>query len=172
MKKDKKALVAYAAGIVDGEGSIYLARKYYRDLHRVFYTPRITVGNANGKIVDLLYGLFGGAIRLRTEITGRSYFVWEISCAKAKTAAKMMLPFLRAKKKQAELLIRFQDRVEVGKKKYAGKTGKYFSRIPDRELQKRAKLYEQMKEFNQLQLIKPRAGLTTKQAERLKGRKR
>lgn len=165
MKKTKAMLLSYTAGIIDGEGTIGIRKKTYKiDPSRMFFTPRIVVGMITAQPLDLLFGLFGGSIRIR--ISGSEehpdmtpMFTWEISSEKAKIVAKQLLPFLRVKKEQAQLLIQMQDRISKGKKIWLGK----HIRISGHELEKRYELYLQMKELNLAKSIYPRAGATTKQ---------
>ena len=165
MKKDKAMLLAYTAGIIDGEGTIGIRKKTYEiDPSRMFFVPRIVVGMITAQPLDLLFGLFGGAIRIRKsgslehpEIT--PMFVWEISSEKAGKVAKQVLPFLRVKREQAQILIRMQGRINKGKKIWL----KNHIRISEHELEKRKELYLQMKKLNLAKSVYPRAGATTKQ---------
>jgi len=172
MKLERKTQLAYAAGIIDGEGSISLGIKKAKPntMSNDSWTPRISVKMNNGLPLDLLYGLFGGSVRPVSpkywDQDGKFYgFVWEISCEKAMKACKLMLPFLKVKLPQAQLLIRYQTRIEIGKKKYP-RNGK--PRIPSQEISKRRDLSLLMKQLNANQIIFPRAGATTKQIERFK----
>jgi len=171
MKKDRKSLIAYAAGIMDGEGcfTIWGGKRYNSRSHRRF-ACRISVGNTNGKILDLLYGLFGGSIRTKSNKDPkteqyRNELIWELSSSKAKKACKLMLPFLRAKRKQAELLIRFQTRLEVFKKRCRKAKKRWV--LSEHEIEQREKLRLAMIEANKTKIVLPSAGVSTKQAARL-----
>jgi hypothetical protein len=169
MHKSKMAQVAYLAGIVDGEGSFTIRKKTYSN-GRTLYTPRITIGMNDARPLDLAYGMFGGAIRAR-RTTGTNVpciFHWEISCTKAKKAAKILLPYLRVKPDQARLLIDMQTRIEIGKKNrtWSIKSGKNsIDPLPDHELQVRKEMWLKMKELNSPRNVSPRAGAETKQTE-------
>jgi len=173
MKKEKAILLSYAAGIIDGEGSVtfhhdnsFLTRRN-RKKTETWY-PRITVKMNDGKVINFLFGLFGGRISIGRDLRKGIFpsFTWEIHCQKAAKIAKKLLPFLRTKKKQAELIIRFQLRVDVGKKKYI--VGKYWHKgIPSYEVEKRRSLALELKRLNADNIHIP-AGLTTEQVKRTK----
>ena len=160
------AQVAYLAGIVDGEGAFTIRKKTYSN-GRTLYTPRIVIGMNDARPLDLAYGHFGGAIRAR-RTTGANVpyiFVWEISCTKAKKAAKTILPFLRVKREQAVLLMDMQTRIEIGiKNRTYGKNGKGMDPLSDHELQRRKELWLKMKDLNLARNVSP-AGAETKQIE-------
>lgn len=173
MKKDKKALYAYAAGIVDGEGSFCLhhspAYPKKRLMSEVWY-PEIIVAVLDGKITDFLSGLLGGFILWRgtnPSIKNKNEFgcfMWKVRSEKAAITAEKILPFLKTKKKQAELIIRFQERIKVGRKKFHG------GRLPVHEVEKRRQLAQDLKELNSQTITIPKAGLETEQIEAVKER--
>ena len=176
MKKDKKALIAYAAGIIDGEGCITISIKSNKKKHPTYnpsYVPRIVVGNLNGHILDLMFGLFGGSIRTRCNKYENGYLtemVWEISSEKASRTAQQVYPFLRSKRTQAEILIRLQNRIKVEYRKLlkSGYKKGYHPRLSQHEIEERHNLYLKIKEANKAKIVCPRAGATTKQIMRLK----
>lgn len=168
MHKSKLAQVAYLAGIIDGEGSFTIRKKTYNN-DRTLYTPKMNIGMNTAQPLDLAYGFFGGAIRVR-RTTGNNVpyiFVWEISCSKAKKAAKTILPFLRVKNKQARLLIDMQTRIEVGKKNrtYGGHGNRGVNPLSDHELEVRKNMWLKMKDLNLPRNVHPRANAETKQIE-------
>ena len=172
MHKSKLAQVAYLAGIVDGEGAFTIRKKTYSN-GRTLYTPRITIGMNTAQPLDLAYGFFGGSIRAR-QTTGSNVpyiFTWEVSCTKAKEAAKTILPFLRVKRKQACLLIDLQTRIEIGKKNrsWSVKNGQNsIDPLSSHELEVRTNMWLKMKDLNLPRNVSP-AGAETKQIE-LNGR--
>ena len=171
MKKDKKLLLAYAAGIIDGEGTLIISVRHQTKERQMTFCSRIAVGMNNVRPLDLLYGLFGGSIRTKSTRSKsgkyRNGFVWEISGEKAKHVSKMLLPFLKVKREQAEILIRLQTRIRVGKRRSKGKVRIGFPyRLSQHEVEKRRELYWMMRKANESKLVYPFAGASTKQIKR------
>ena len=106
--------LAYTAGIIDGEGSIglYLNRcKKQKD----FYQMRVTVRNTNEWLVQRLKITYGGYFypsRYGDKEMAKNWkpqWQWIIAANKALVFLKLIYPYLRLKKPQAEVAIRFQE---------------------------------------------------------------
>lgn len=100
--------LAYAAGVVDSDGSIGVHRNSYAmrvrgDAGQMVYMPRVTVKQVTPQAVDLLYGMFGGHryAGKPTATRGRPLIAWNAHSAIAARACEAMLPFLRIKREQA-----------------------------------------------------------------------
>lgn len=97
--------VAYAAGLVDGEGCVYVG---LRDRDGVrYYLPILEVG-MTGKAKALLLGLqsmFGGSVRQMRAATKRwgEAFHWRIWGDPCVDALRELLPHMHLKKEQARL---------------------------------------------------------------------
>jgi len=119
---NKKHLIplVYAAGIVDGEGSICILRQQNkREVGQDwYYILRLCVKMCDGKVIDYLHGNFGGTVCFREKEVGQNYcqYDWHVGGKRAVEVLKKMLPFLVGKKEQAELAIRFQSGRAQGKK--------------------------------------------------------
>jgi len=118
MKKDKKSLVAYAAGLIDGEGCITCSWTGNRLL------TRLAINMTTHEWVDLIVGLFGGNVMLylprsNGTVTGtRPAYIWTLgNMNQMHYVLKLVLPFLRVKKDQAQLAIRLIERKIVGQRK-------------------------------------------------------
>lgn len=98
----EEIMLAWAAGFIDGEGcvSILTDRKNYACL--------IDVGQVNKHPLTILAGLFGGTVRHCPSKYG-GHWAWRVYGPKASIAAQRLLPYLIGKKRQAEILIEFQD---------------------------------------------------------------
>lgn len=107
----KKTDLAYAAGIVDGEGSISL--HHNRNNNAMALRVRITSTDEWLCLWFKLY--FGGSISVETTSRNKPCFKWIIGCKKAGEFLSLMLPYLHIKKPQAELALQFQ-----GKKRRRG----------------------------------------------------
>lgn len=117
MNKNRLKILAYVAGIIDGEGHIGITKQnrlYCKTRKRATgYSLRIAVKMCDGDVIDFLYGNFGGHVgRILIEGYKSEQYQWVINCRKAAQLLKDILPFLRAKKAQAELAMRFQFRKE------------------------------------------------------------
>lgn len=94
--------VAYIAGLIDGEGSITIARD-----RRQFYAPRITITNTNPyllKWLKLKLGSEGSFFEKKSR--GRAW-EWRIQGYGVLPAIQRLNPFLVIKKAQAQIAINF-----------------------------------------------------------------
>ena len=108
-----KALLAYVAGIVDGEGTIGLHRNYKNPSCMV----TVNVGNTNEWLINFLKMNFGGYIcyQPNDDIKHKDIWRWELRSKKAIEFIRLILPYLQIKRPQAELAIEFQKRRINGK---------------------------------------------------------
>lgn len=105
--------VEYTAGIIDGEGSIYLYRSNRKNGHN-YYRMVVNVANTNLEIIQLMYHSYGGRYRSHQRIGNRKLvYHWEIHSTDALKFLYRIKPFLIIKTKQAELAIRFQEHKEA-----------------------------------------------------------
>lgn len=169
MKMDKKSKIAYAAGIIDGEG--YIGIKVYKPNKNngtinYTYLPRIVIKMNSGQIMDFFRSMFGGAVNLTPQKDSGYFpgFVWELTGSSATKVLKQLLPFLRTKKKQAEAAIRLQSRIDVGIKKRIG--NKHGNPLSANEVAIRKKIHEEVKHLNKYAISIPKSGLTTEQAKK------
>ncbi len=104
------ALHAYAAGIVDGEGSIGLERCGGKKFNR--YAIRVIVGNTSEWLCQLLASSFGGSLYLRVSKNPKHQdcWIWSISSRKAADFLMLIMPYLQIKRPQAELALSYQSR--------------------------------------------------------------
>ena len=108
----KRTDLAYLAGIVDGEGYIGISADHRnRNPDRPCWRLRVVVTNTNEWLMHhLKFSIGGGTIRLRNGNLMPCY-QWSIERGKAAEFLKLILPYLRLKKPQAELAIKFQASV-------------------------------------------------------------
>lgn len=96
---ERKVMLAYAAGIIDGEGSIGI----YRNSHNGQYQLRITVEMTKDEAIELLVGLFGGRLYTKPEKGNeKAKTSWLIFNSAAADAITELRPFLRVKAAQAD----------------------------------------------------------------------
>ncbi len=112
IEKVKSDVVAYIAGILDGEGSILIGRNPKRNL----YTPVMQFVNTNEGLLDYIAQKIGGAKyyeykrkKKRARDKKDCYYLKIRQTNKVKTLCETFLPYLIVKKKQAKLMLKFCD---------------------------------------------------------------
>lgn len=105
--KSRRDRIIWAAGFIDGEGSIGLARqKSATSAGGYYFKVTLQVGQRYRRPLDELAELFGG----RVFLTKAGYFQWYISSRRAAAALEELKEFLVLKGKQAEVVLEFQGR--------------------------------------------------------------
>ena len=112
MLKDK-TLLAYTAGIIDGEGSISIARQS-REKHIAGYSHRVQVcvTSTNEWLCQWLRLNWGGNVYKGTTKTKPHYkqaWKWTIVTNKSINFLEAILPYLNLKRDEAELAIQWQQ---------------------------------------------------------------
>uniref|UniRef100_A0A6H2A3W2 Putative HNH homing endonuclease n=1 Tax=viral metagenome TaxID=1070528 RepID=A0A6H2A3W2_9ZZZZ len=112
-------ILAYAAGIVDGEGCISIGGKSLGAGKPRRLIMLLSVVNTNEWLIRWLKMQFGGNIRSNKPTNPRAKlkWIWRVESKKASEIIKLIMPYLQIKRPQAELAIEFQSR-----KKYRGGT--------------------------------------------------
>ena len=130
--------LAYAAGIVDGEGciSIVALRTGVR-AHGVDYSLLFVVRMIDPSAVFFLKEMFGGGLSVqKNKPPRRPIYNWGLSTKPASRALKLLLPYLRVKKKQAELAIEFANYPQQ------------IHPISKAEFDRRTRLFQQLRQLN------------------------
>jgi hypothetical protein len=134
------AQLGWAAGIIDGEGSIGV----YCNNHR-HYKLQITVANTDPRMVLKLQDILGGAVctHKRQLSTRKNYFIWSASARQAHEILEILLPFFVAKKEQAMVALEFARLINPirGQNK----------EIPEATLARRSALSEGLKKIKQIE---------------------
>lgn len=92
----------YLAGLIDGEGSIELMKP---NRH---YVARVRIVMLYNDVLLELYNKIGiGRLRVIGQ-NGKKFLHWEADCKQATKLLELVLPYLRLKKKEAELILLFQ----------------------------------------------------------------
>lgn len=102
--------MSYLAGIFDGEGCITINQ------NQKGYKLECLLVTAGSYIPNLFQFTFGGSLRKRKQNTDKrwhDYYRWQISSRQALSFLKVITPYLRLKKPQAELAIKFQERLSA-----------------------------------------------------------
>lgn len=100
-------LWAWAAGIVDGEGSISIFK-----IGKSSYSVVLHVGMSHKETIARIRTIFGdGQIREDKQPQGRkTMYVLRLYGKRAVEIVKRLLPYLFTKKRQAELVIEFDEK--------------------------------------------------------------
>jgi len=105
--------LAWLAGIIDGEGSIFIMKQSRKDRERSFnYILRISVQSADRIMAKecMLIADDGEAMDAPTKKENHSNtYKWQINGKRAVKVLKEILPYLRVKKDQAISAIEFQE---------------------------------------------------------------
>ena len=102
---------AYAAGLIDGEGCISLARSASKGTPR--FSPAVEIGmTAKAKhLLEMMRSNYGGSIRLTRRATDRwdEAWAWGVFGRNVSTVLHAVSPYLLLKSEQAGLVLRFLD---------------------------------------------------------------
>jgi len=106
----KKTDLAYTAGIMDGEGSIGIARHKSKSCKRGYTLElSVQVTSSDEWLCQWLKFAFGGSLSHSINNAGNPMWHWIIVARKASEFLKAISPYLRLKRPQAEIAIQFQD---------------------------------------------------------------
>lgn len=140
--KMNKLQSAYLAGLIDGEGYIGILKvkkgekKQWFSNREFIFRPVMKVAMVDKELIRWLKGAYGGTFETRkAHGNARESYCWSLRKKSVITLIKKIYPYLRVKKKQAEILLRFPS----------GETGK---QIPDNVYQKRIELYDDIRALN------------------------
>lgn len=131
--------LAWLAGIIDGEGSIFVMKQKRNDRERdTNYILRISVDSTDPYMAEECLKIAGGvkiqqASDKRPNCSDR--LKWQINGSQASKLLKELLPYLRVKKHQAEIAIDFQD-----------STKKHWKHMKKEDYEKQEKLYFALKQ--------------------------
>jgi len=103
--------IAWAAGIVDGEGSIMIHKAKSGRSKSHTYSPTVRVGmtsKTGRQVCEILQSLFGGRINKTTYNNHwKDLYLWTISCNQVENPLRELLPYLVVKKEQALIVLKF-----------------------------------------------------------------
>jgi hypothetical protein len=141
---DDPTVLAYAAGIVDGEGCVY-ARAWLRPDGLFHTTVQLQVTMCSASVIKYLYDAFGGRVYTDVPRSGHAQykrrFIWSINNRKVRVILAALLPYLIEKRQRAEIAIQLANMMgERGK-------GRKFA-VPQTERDERIRLAAQIKAFN------------------------
>lgn len=98
--------VAYIAGFFDGEGCVRIKRANQGGNS---YYVTATITNSNKEILEYIKDIFGGKVRKAEKKANKTIYHYELSSSEAVDMLKILIGFLREKRTQAELAIKFHE---------------------------------------------------------------
>lgn len=112
--KINKLQSAYLAGLIDGEGYLGILKvkqgnkkKWFSNKEFIF-KPVIKVAMTDKDLIVWLYNSYGGSFETRkAHGNARESYCWALRERKAIEFAKRIYPYLKVKKEQAQILLRF-----------------------------------------------------------------
>lgn len=157
-KRDKKQIIAitdlaWAAGIIDGEGS--LAIGYTNRSKCKHWFCSVSVRNTNKPMIDKLFEIFGGKSfkgKYKYKDEYRTVWTWYINPRQTREFLLLVYPYLITKKRQAEIVFEMRRRIEeregiemVYRNVTHGHKSPVISQV---ERQIRNELYTEIKSYN------------------------
>jgi hypothetical protein len=117
-----RELIAYLAGIVDADGTISIKRSTYNmrvsgDARCPSFQERIAVSQVASEVPSLLQQTFGGRLGVHRGYSdnARDGLRWEATNRQAANAIRALLPYLRVKRRQAEVALALRAHKELPK---------------------------------------------------------
>ena len=113
--------LAYLAGVLDSDGSFSIAinrRQKFQGNRNPSYQEIVAIGQCDTQAIQLAKELFGGHTR-HDESRGenrRPMHYWYVSSKIASRACVALLPYLRIKKRQAEIILELRAIKDRGRK--------------------------------------------------------
>ena len=104
-------LLAYFAGLIDGDGCIRIKKSVGKQMVNKAYRAVLQVKMINEDVIKFLATTLGGTYRPTrpSSINGRQLYYWSVGDAKAESILKDIMPYLGIKKEQAETVIKLRD---------------------------------------------------------------
>jgi len=140
MSQPSPTELAWAAGIIEGEGCFGIGNRSKKDRH---LRPKIVVGNTDRAMTDQLRYLFGGSIWYRDrDFPRKPMWTWTVACKKAIETIRSISPYMVTKRDQAALVLKV-GRTAI----YGGKGNKVPDSIKEEREDLRQRLYDLKHEY-------------------------
>jgi len=138
---------AYAAGLVDADGSVIIAkvRLPTPSSRTPDYRLSVQVTNTYLPVLDMMVEEYGGSVSHKpltvgSFLTRRQHYNWAVGSHKAAECLQRLLPYMVVKKEQAELALEFwEQRIVVPGRRC----------VPQEEIDKRERYYQAMKRMKE-----------------------
>ncbi len=135
--------LAWTAGIIDGEGSIFVMQNQRKDRTRnINHILRVAVQSSDPYMTRHLKEMFPDGAEFSVQLDKRpqcsNTLKWQINGKKAARFLKLILPYLRVKHNQAKLAIEFQET-----------TKKHWTQMTELDYENQTKLCQALKDAKQ-----------------------
>ena len=125
--------VAYAAGLLDGDGHLHVKRRHRLNNRRAYWIC-VSISNTHRPVLEWLRERFGGFIQAQQKKLGcKQCYEWRAQSTTGIRFLEATLPFLIIKRRQAEVLIDFHESHRMGRFKTEDERQVYYL---DRETRK------------------------------------
>lgn len=101
-----KEVLAYAAGIIDGEGHIGIVKAVIKQ--GVYFNLRTEVANTSSVLCEFLQTTFGGNIVVGHRPNRKIYYRWMLASRQADEFLRSIHQYCLIKRNQVDLAIRFR----------------------------------------------------------------
>lgn len=152
------AQLAYLAGIIDGEGSIYIGNfSCNKKTGAKYYQTNMEVTNTDKRLIDWLVQNIGGrkcsyTAKQTPKNSRKAVFRWIVSGNLLTQLCHLLLPYLVIKKEQCEIMINMRKTYDhTGMQK--GKQG--IQDLPQSLLDERQRYFEEMRSLHCRNYSKP-----------------
>lgn len=146
------AQIAYLAGIIDGEGTLFIGNYGNKDKIRGtgFFQTIIAVTTTDKCLTDWLYDNFGGwkseyTPKQRAENCKGPIYSWKCTGDRLTHLCELMIPYFVIKKQQAEILLQMR-KTYIGAEYAFGKQG--VQHLPQEIIDRRLELMDQLKKLH------------------------
>jgi len=103
----------YVAGLFDGEGCVEINKhEYWKNAKSTIYTMSLSLNNTHKPSVTHMKELFGGCVYKKTadkRQNRKPLWHWSVRAKQAEIVLKKLLPYLRIKKEQALIALKFRE---------------------------------------------------------------
>lgn len=139
--------LSYLAGFIDGEGCLNIRKSPN-------WVIRVQIYNTKPSIIYWIRDSFGGRVWIKKQPSDKNWkpsYTYEATARVAYSLLKSVFPFLKLKKEQAEILIRFQEEKNCRKKmNIQNKKGQFtgMNELSENELNRRDVIINRIHELN------------------------
>jgi hypothetical protein len=118
----KKTDISYIAGFIDADGSITIVKENPSSYNRranPSYTPSMAAYSTKEEVVIFIQNILGGAYSFRKGRKNRQDgYEWRVGGQQIKKNITTLYPYLKVKKKQAEIILELINWKERNKKSH------------------------------------------------------
>jgi hypothetical protein len=148
-KEYEPVILAYMAGIVDGEGSISMGSYSKSAIGTPQFTTYLSICSTDKPLTDWLSNTFGIKPILYTpkqlaKNSRRPVWRWQVSGDRLLHICELILPYLIIKKRQAEIMIEMRKTFTT--REYA--IGQRGPKVPDEIMELRHKLVKELRSLH------------------------